>query len=564
MRAFGSALTCRERDRWFFAIAALSVLLCVYQLSWGLPNGNFSWAADAVGPLSVLKVAKKSLGEFNSGWFWYKYPFGYPLLLLIAYAPYLAWLMLTGQLHKPVTTYPYGFDDPDSALFVLALLGRCVNTALIVGTVVLTYGIACRLLDRRAARLAMLFAATAYPLIFYAHTTNQDAAYMFWLTLAVWATAVAGDTARLREREPRWPYVVLGIAAAMAMATKEQGFALLGALAITILVVRYRAMIPWATPSERLRGALWSPQIAAGLLATAITAVIGLNALINPMGVVNRVLDLTGHPIPGMSSRLTPLKFSLFKGTDKELWYLRQLFDVTESTFGLPLFLCALAGVVLLAWRVPRARLHLLWPMAAYYFVSLRVHDLLGLRYALPLVPLLAVAAGGLCSFALLRWRRDARVAVGVLCVLALARGGELLWLLQHDSRYQAEAYLAAHAPAGASVEYYQKPVYVPRLDRYDAREIPLEQRTLAGIAERNPEWIVLSSAGWKSIDHFWSKEWKQGDLLTPKPEATEFLTALQSDALPYRKVATFRQQPVLLRMRINTLCPEITLYQRQ
>jgi hypothetical protein len=381
---------------------------------------------------------------------------------------------------------------------------------------------------------------------------------MFWLTLTVWGTLVAV------ESERRWPYVVLGIGAAMAMATKEQGVGLLAGLAAAILVHRYRAQPKELSAGRRLLAAVWNPPVGAGLLATVIATLIGNNAIVNPMGVINRILDLTGHPIPGVSSRLTPLKFSLFKGFEKEAWYLRQLADVTESTFGLPLFLCAVAGVVYLAVTHRRAALVLLWPAAAYYVISLRTHDLLAVRYALPLVPILAVAAAALCDAVAKRAPRSALALNGGLCILALARAIELLVLLRTDPRYRAEEWMAANAPNNASVEYYQKPVYIPRTAGLRGTAIPLDQRTVAGVQQRQPDLIVLSSAGRKSITHFWNPVWSEGQLLVEQPEARAMLDALESGQLPYRRVATFDQGTWLLRNRITSLSPKISIFQRQ
>ncbi|HYD50195.1 MAG TPA: hypothetical protein VEB21_17690, partial [Terriglobales bacterium] len=366
------------------------------------------------------------------------------------------------------------------------------------------------------------------------------------------------------EGERRWPYVLVGTGAAMAMATKEQGIGLLAALAIVILIMRYRQQPATLSAPQRLWGALWSRAIAAGLIATVVATLIGNNALINPMGVVNRILDLTGHPIPGMSSRLTPLHFALFKGAAKESWYLRQLVDVTSSSFGIPIFLCAVAGLAYIAAVHRRASWCLLFPTAVYYFISLRTHDLLTLRYTLPLLPILAVTAGAVCAAAMRRLGRPAHVVVALLAVFSLAQGLDLLWLLRHDSRYQAEAWLAENARRGSRIEYYQKPVYVPRTFGFEGRSVPIDERSVEGVRARQPELIILSSAGRKSITHYWNPKWEEGQLLLERAEARAMLQAIESGELGYRKVASFRQSPLLLRNRITSLAPEITIYQHR
>jgi len=557
-RAARQAITNGDADRAFPLILAISLVLSGYHLQWGLPNGNFSWAADALGPLSVLSIARRSLSKLNSGWFWYKYPFGYPMLLLAAYAPYLGWLVVTGQLRNPTTVYPYGFADAETAMFVLAMLGRVVNVILVVATVAVTYGIGHRLGGRNVARLAAWLVGTSYPMIFYAHTTNQDAAYVFWLALAMWAVIVAGE-----EMSRRWPFVVLGVAAAMAMATKEQGFGLLLVLPLLLAWQMYRAVPSEVSGARRWVAALWNGGSLALVVATLVTTLIANNALINPQGVINRILDLTGHPVPGISSRLTPIKFSLFKGIDKELWYLRQLVDVTESSFGLPIFALAVVGLIYLVVAQRRAALLLLVPALAYYVVSLRTHDLLALRYALPLLPILAVAAAFVVLAAQRRMPHVGNVAIALVAVLSLARGVEMDILLRTDPRYAAEGWLAQNARAGAALEFYQKPVYVPRFPGLQARQVPLDDRSIDGVATRRPEYIVLSSAGRRSITHYWNPDWRQGSLMLERPEARDLLRALEAEELPYRRVAEFSQTPWLIRQRITSLCPRITIYER-
>ena len=93
-------------DPVLLGILALSAGLGMYQVDWGLPNGNLSWAADALGPVTVLGIARRSVGAWNSGWFYFKYPLGYPLVLLVAYAPFLALQILTGDLRDQAGVAP--------------------------------------------------------------------------------------------------------------------------------------------------------------------------------------------------------------------------------------------------------------------------------------------------------------------------------------------------------------------------------------------------------------------------------------------------------------------------
>jgi hypothetical protein len=543
-----------------WAILAMTAALGLYEVNWGLPNGNYSWAADALGPLTVLSIVKHSTASWNSGWFYFKYPLGYPLLLLLVDGPYLGFLHLTGGFRYPQAIYPYGFVDPESALHTMALLGRGVSLACILGTVALTYDIGRRLFGRTGGLLAAWFVATAYPMVYYAHTTNLDAAYLFWLMLALWATVLAAETNK------HWAYVVLGIAAAMAVSTKEQGFAFLLPLPPLIALRRLQASGLSPRSARDWWRMSWNRGTRAGLLATVITVVVANNVVYNPTGFVNRILYLSGRPLPGVTARLAPVEFGVFKGVGKEWQYATQLFDGIESSLGLPLLLSALVGAGYLLWKRrwwPAA--YLFVPALTQYYLSLRTLDLIALRYTLPLSVILALSAAVLCAPALTtRARGVPALLVLGLCGLGLARATELDLVLRNDPRYQAEAWMRAHIPSTSTLEIYQKPVYLPRFGSMTVHEVALEQRTEAGIAERHPDFVVLSSAAKKGITHRWNPNWRQGrTLLVKDPNATAFLDALESQRLGYRVAARFTAQPTLLRLRITSLCPTITIFQR-
>jgi hypothetical protein len=138
-------------------------------------------------------------------------------------------------------------------------------------------------------------------------------------------------------------------------------------------------------------------------------------------------------------------------------------------------------------------------------------------------------------------------------------------WLLTHDSRYQAEAWMADHLPRGARAEVYQKAAFLPRFrDGVTAEFVPLTQRSRDDVLGRRPDAIVISSASRKSITHAWAADWRvTGNLLTPAPAAADMLAALEAGQMPYHVGAAFRQDRHLLRTRITSVAPEITIYVR-
>lgn len=542
-------------DPWLVVVLVLSAVLNTWHLHWGLPNGNQSWAADAIGPLTALGVARRTFASWNSGWFYFKYPPGWPLLLTVVSAPYLALLYVAGGWRHPAAAYPYGFADPERALFVMAMIGRGLSVAFGLGIVAVAYGIANRLCGRGTARWSAFLVATAYPIVYYAHTTNLDISYCFWLVFALYAALVASESAR------QLPWILLGAAAAMALSTKEQGFAFLLPLPFMAVLGRIRhtgsAMRAWAVPAAWMLGA--------GALVLALAN----NMFINPLGFVRRVAYLLGHPLGDVEARLAPVEFAVWKGT-KEWVYVSQLWDGLSSSLGVVFLLFACGGVLMLA-RNRRAAFWLLVPTAALYYLSLRGLELITLRYLLPVTVVAVISVASVLSLVWERSRQGrARWPVGAvlagLAALSLARAVELDRLLVTDARYRAEAWMAANLPPGTHIEVYQKPAFLPRFgEGLRAELIPLSGRSRAQLLERRPDAIVTSSASHKSITHTWTADWRETrTLLTPDPAAVDLLEGLESGALPYRVGAVLRQDPWLIRNRITSVAPEIVVYVRR
>jgi hypothetical protein len=292
------------------------------------------------------------------------------------------------------------------------------------------------------------------------------------------------------------------------------------------------------------------------------------NALVNPLGFAGRIAYLLGRPLAHIDVRLAPVEFALWKGA-KEWVYVEHLWNGLSSSLGLPLLGLAAIGLVL-SWRRPASALWLLMPSVALYYLSLRGLELIALRYLLPMtvVACVWIAIALARATAVARQglpRLAAQALVGGLAALALGRAIEIDWLLATDARYQAEAWMAANLPPGARAEVYQKLSFLPRFRApVTAAYVPIEHRTLAGLAARQPDAIVTSSASYQSINQVWAPDWRETrTLLKPDPAAGEFLAALEAGQLPYRVAAVFHQQPRLLTNRITSVAPEIRIYVR-
>ena len=547
-------------------VLLLSVCLNTIGIRWGLPNDNNTWAADSFQPMAPMSIAKHGLwGEpWNSGWFYFKYPIGHPLMLMAAQAPYLAWLRVTGQLHTPKSTYPYGFARPERALTVLALLTRLVSVLMGVATVALACATATMLFGANAGVIAALLVTGCYPLVFYAHTANVDGPLLFWIALALAAAVRSADTGSAAMT------ALTGAAIAMALLTKEQS---LGAIVAVPLVWSLRRH--WGPGLERR--VVWRHVLMAGTAFAAVTVLIG-NVWWNPMGYVNRWRFLLGVLPAEVRDRYAPYQFQVQvpKGFSPSLEVTRflKIGDTVAHALTVPVLCLCLLGVAWGLWRRPRPSLLMLLMLATYYVFSLRATALMQVRYTMPFLygMLLfgGVAGGAIIDGLRLPAHRGARrlatASLGLVLVCAVVPGVEIARLLVRDPRYAAEAWLRQHAPAQARVEIYERQTYLPRLAAdLQVIQVPVEGRTVAKFEERRPDLVILSSGGRAGLTGRYVRDWQPGKpIIADLDTAKEFFARLRSEQLGYRRVGHFQTAMWWIRPRINSLNPEITIFARE
>jgi hypothetical protein len=530
-------------------------------LRWGLPNGNNTWAADAIQPLTPMSVAKHALGSgFNSGWFYFKYPLGHPLLLLLVQAPYLAWLRVTGQLKTPTATYPHGFRDPERALSGLALLTRAVSVAMGVGLVLMAYLVGSLLFGPWAGVTAAVLLAGCYPFVYYAHTSNVDVPMVFWIALAFLATLRCADRGSLVAA------AVAGAAAGMALLTKEQSLGALASLPL-VFVLRARSL-------ERLRRVpiIQVLAVAAGTML-AVTIVIGV-VWWNPMGYVNRWRFLLGVLPPALRDQYAPYQFQVQMPTgfswSAEGARVLKVAGILGHGLTMPVAILSVLGTGWVLWRKPAQALVLVVFLTCFYLLSLRATALVQIRYAMPLmfgVLLLAGAAGGAIIEGLvargngLGW--VSAVALASALSLALLPGVEVDHLLLRDPRYAAEAWLRAHAPPQARVEIYERPTYLPRFDKaLRVFQVAVEERSVGAFQLRLPDLVVLSTGGKAGHAGRYVRDWEPGKpIIADVSDAREFFARLRGGALGYQRVGHFQTPTRWVVPRINSLNPEISIF---
>jgi hypothetical protein len=548
-------------------VLILFVSLCMNSigLRWGLPNNNATWAADALRPLVPMGVVKRGFleGKWNSGWFYFKYPLGHPLVLLTAQLPYLAWLRVSGQLQSPKAEYPYGFRRPEQALMTLTLTMRAVSALMGVGVVALAAVTSASVFGSAAGLGAAVLVAGCYPMVFYAHTSNVDVPLLFWIALAMAATVWSAEQGSARAA------ALAGLATAMAVLTKEQS---VGALVAVPLVWWLRRDAPGAWQ--------WRPVLRCAGAATA--AFVGVTVLVgnlwwNPAGFINRWRFLMGTLPASVREKYAPYQFLVQVPKQlslaHETAHLVKVATTMLHTLTAPVVLLCLAGLVWTMWRQPRRAAIPLLLMVSYYVFSLRAAALLPVRYLMPLL-YFALLFGGAATGGLIQTvvggapggrRRVALPLLIAVVACALLPGIDIDRLLVRDPRYAAENWLRDHMPSGSRIEIYQPLTYLPRFDPGTAvTRVALEERTVPLFQQRQPDLVVLSSGGRAGLTGRYVRDWQPGKpIFSDLDAAKDLMQGLQTAQLGYRRVAQFRTPTWWITPRINSVNPEITIYDR-
>jgi hypothetical protein len=524
-------------------VLLLSAALNAYQIWWGLPlcrpiaresshaarpEGSGSkkqaadreavvaWGTDEVAPMGPLVYAKRT---FVDGSWSHKYPAFHFMLLNAAYAPVFAYLLLSGRLSLAhfSDTWPYGFSDPTSSLTILVLIARVVSALMGTAVVGLLYVITERLFEAASGLFAALIVAVCFPFVYYSHTSNLDVPYLFWFTLGCVFYLRLFENGRTRD------YLLLAVCMALAVATKDQAYALLPFLPIALILGRLR--------QERARGQHratplpWS-QWGLAVLAFAATYVIAANVLNNWPGYLQHLRHIAG---PGSAD------YQEFPNTlAGHLALLSRTISLLAQSLNLPLFVVCVVGIVWSFRRFPGTTLAILAPAVSYYIFFLAVILYGYPRFLLPFVLVSAIFGGKLLGdlWAIRRpvsWML--RPAIVLLLAYSTYRGASVDWLLREDPRYAAEQWLRSHVPATAVIEAYGPSQYLPRLPGHPrAQGLNLEGYVEDAFRERAPDYVVLAHAYYKRITEDKADDFDQ----------EEFLDHLWHGELGYRTVADF------------------------
>lgn len=454
------------------ALVLLALTLNVIGLDWGLPNA-YSWSNDDPTPRRALAIP----AVYGSGWDVYPY-----LQLWIDYAlyrPYLGQLARTGDIDPACAEIePDCFRRPHEQLGHLQWLSRAASALMGALLSVAVFATARRVTgNARAAVVAAAAVAGSQAVVFFSHVGNVDIPLTFWFAWSLYALVLVASGAG------RSAYIAFGVLAACALGTKES---IVGAYVLPLVVLLY--------------GAVREPRRQA---APVIAMLVGLVLV---YGTVNNVWFNPG----GFRERATYWLLGPGIGDWNDAYrgllpLLAEFALQTAQGMGLPLAAAGIAGLAVALRRRPRA-----WPLwltaLSYVLFTIFAVRYTFVRFTLPVIVILAVGTGILAATV---WRARSRVVrsagTGLIAVaIAAAYLGSLQvdWLLLHDARYEAEAWLAAHVPGDAVIESLGSKTHLPRLDYlgYGDERVPDESFSPQGLAARPHAYLVLSSRSFNRL----------------------------------------------------------------
>jgi hypothetical protein len=495
-------------------------------IGWGLP-GTEGWDDDGVAPRDFLYGVAET---FTPGHFYTYPPLHLVLLALLTSPVWIVGLVRSPSLSPRDVVHEF-LNVPYMTTF--ALVARAVAVAMSIGVVFSLAKVAEELSGRRAGLTVAVVVGLNAPFAYYAQTSNLEVPYCFWASLALLYLVRA--IVRQRPGELRW----MALFAAFATATKDQAAALF-VLGVPATLVLWFVVDPWPRANARV---VWKE---AGIVVVlALGTVLAIDgALMNPSGFSARIGFLLGSASQDHASYAKTLAGRLHLTRDSAFAF--------SHFYPAPFSLLALSGMGLVAAANSPAKrvggaapiLLALSSFTLFNCLARRTDD----RFLLPQMLILGLYSGlglGAAVFAVPRpIARATPVLAGALLAWGLFECAAVDVALLHDTRYDAEAWLAAHVEPGDALEVYGNQVYLPRLPswahtvRVDER--PVDKRNpLVGATEvldryenveqRQPRWIVVpESTTWMYLVDKSDYE-RTGRVMTPGQQAAQRDSAARS-----------------------------------
>ena len=474
-------------SRWLrVAIVAVFVACSLWGIEQDLP-----YTPEVDEPDYVVRAGRiASTGDLDPRWFGHPgSTVMYPLAGL-----YHLWHAAThgGSWLHPNRQMSETFRASPSEFF---LIGRLLMVTYMALGLPLVHRIGQQTLGDRSGLVAAWLTAISPLLVAHAQLVRPDTASFLFGMLALSACLRLLDEPSLRRQ------LLAGGAVGLAVASKYSLLAL-----VPVLVVADGLLL---RPAPR-RDGLWLGA-ALGLLAVPVAFVVT-----TPYFLVELPTALANIRYETSKSHLGADALSPWSNV---WWYLTH---ALPASLGWPATLAAGAGLVLLARRRRPGEL-LLLAFVLSVMLELAFSRLHWARWLIPILPVVALSAGGALCDGIGRLRlgvRPARAAAAVaVLVLSLAPADGIIRLgLQHanpSTRLAAREWIVAHIPTGSRIaeEWYTAPLvaddfygysrnrYAPVTVDSAKRYLVLERhaladdRTLADYRREGFEYLVVSNA---------------------------------------------------------------------
>ena len=441
------------------AVPCLALALYLPGFWWGAPyatapDRTHSWGVDdetPLGPLAEIHNIIEPKPDRNLG-----YPLMHPLLVSVAYTPYLSYLVLTKQLSLTGSgIYPFGLIDPIETLRNLTFIAHVVSVLMGVGIVLALYETTAVVWDRQTGVLAAMFGMVCYPMFYYVRNANVDVPMLFFVSLAVAAftrCCIHGYT----TRRVLW----LGAFIGFSIGTKEPA---VGAFLLFPLAF-WGCYQPEGKLSPRSKApSFWKLGLVC-LFSTFLAFGFGSGLFIDPERYVAHLNFISGR-LEYLSSGNTPVALTFPFTWEGHVQYLEKIGEYLMDGMTVPGLLLAVVGIGVVLTK-ERALLFLGAPALGYLvflFFALRSGQI---RYVMPAAVLLAFFQARAVTFG---WKsRTVVVRWGILFLMCLSlaigllRGFDLTYEMIYDSRYEAGEWLASRTKAGDRIEYFGTPEKLP------------------------------------------------------------------------------------------------------
>ena len=489
---------------WIVLVFALSQLIAV---GWDLP-GAYGWENDGIAPRDFFAGLAINLTPGQG----HRYPLFHNAVIAVLCIP----ILLPAALGAEEWTLPALMDQ----ILTVPVMTGCSLVAKLVGLIMACIAllvmarIARRTVSAEAGRWAAVWAATCLSFAYYGRVSNLDGPYLMWTALAIDRLLAVAETRKRRD------YILFGVLAGAAVATKDQayaGFVLPGLIYVLLLPLRSdRPFGPRAAHYRNTAFATLAGALSLGLLG---------GGLLNPTGFLARLRELIGGASHDwMSYARTPeglLANVIDIGLGQETFYWPWLVvGLCWVGVGIVIFNRGGEGVHSRTFRL----LPLCAGVSSILFFTLVVARCEH-RFVLPFGFWLAYY-GGVASAALLSRLaskrgpalRSAQAFLAMLVLWAAGHSLEVHLTQRGEARNEVHAYLGA-LDEGTVVETYGLLVHLPHFDVSDDSPYRLQRVSRRPIPERNP------LVGSEEIDA------PYGDVLVRKPDV---LVVPESTALEF------------------------------